>query len=267
MADIRLFDICFCQEVQVETDPMPDKSMEEAQNDVVVLQDCEQESDVPQQTDVICDENFNGCATTSSDLLVLQNASPINVIPSPTDDGRTTMKSTQTSLALLGSQAYATTTPDRRTVTSPMPLNKPVTYGMGTRQMPLQVKRDPVVKRPRGRPRKKKPTVSTKAAVAPTVQVPLQYRPSPASSNTSLPGTMQNMCNDGRQLPRAFTNDGQGVQWLVPFPQYQYEDCQTRQAPPYQVQGRPYAGINYNHDMYRMNQPYRDDMGEVHNFK
>ena len=97
--------------------------------------------EVLQQIDVVCEENFNGCATTTSgDLLVLQNASPINVIPSPTDDGKTTMKSTQTSLAFLSSETYATTTPGRRTVTSLMPLSKP--HGMGTRQeIPLQVKR------------------------------------------------------------------------------------------------------------------------------
>ena len=55
---------------------MPDKSIEEAQNDVVVLQECEQESEVIQQIDVVC-ENFTGCATIrSGDLLVLQKRLP-----------------------------------------------------------------------------------------------------------------------------------------------------------------------------------------------
>ena len=244
---------------------------QKARSDVILMADNELAPEPQPPTNAVYVDDADSYVPTSESLLTLQNAAPINVVPTPTVEDS---KSTQTSLSMpqmsnvtYGSRAYTTTTPDGRTVTyhTPGQIGKQyVTYNMDSMpQVKQQTKPDVPVKRPRGRPRKTPAVSNTNSNTAPAAPVPAKYRPSPASSNTSLPDSMQSVCNDGRQLYRAFTNDGQGMQWPLPFSQYPYGDYLSRQAQLYEAQGRPYTGLSYNNDMYGVSQPYsRDDTGE-----
>ena len=252
--------------------------------DVIVMSDADVSSEPQPHNSVTLVEDEDVCVPESENLLTLQNASAINVLPNE-NETESSGKSTQTSLGMqhmanmtssCGTNAYTTTRPDGRTVTyhTPTQIGKQyITYNMDVLPPQQQARKTDIpVKRPRGRPRKVQPISNTgglQTMPVPTGQplaataVPNQYQPSPTSSNTSLPDNMQNLAHDTRQLYHAFNADAQGMPpWQLPFSQYPYDDCISRQAQMYDAQNRPYTGLSYNNDMYGMTQPYyRDDAG------